>query len=63
MKIKHKVSLSGVDFSYHAGEEADIDDVVAKQWIEADYAENITVTPAITAVVTKKVKTEDKDLG
>ena len=59
MKIRLKVSLSGVDFSYHAGEEVDVDDVVAKQWIEADYAENITATPP---VVTKKAKVEDKDL-
>lgn len=61
MKIKLKVSLSGVDFSYRAGEEADIDMAVAKQWIEADYAENITEPPATTPVVTKKVKTEDKE--
>ena len=60
MKIKLKVSLSGVNFSYHAGEEVDVDNVVAKQWIEADYAENITAT---TPVATKKAKIEDKDLG
>ena len=60
MKIRLKVSLSGVNFSYHAGEEVDVDNVVAKQWIEADYAETITEPPA---VVTKKVKTEDKELG
>ena len=60
MKILLKVSLSGVNFSYHAGEEVDVDEAVAKQWIEAGYAENITAT---TPVATKKAKIEDKDLG
>jgi len=63
MKIKLKVSLSGVDFSYYAGEEVDVDEVVAKQWIEADYAENISATPATKATITNKTKVEDKDLG
>jgi len=63
MKILLKVSLSGVDFSYYAGEEVDVDDAVAKQWIEADYAETITATPATTATINKKSKLEDKELG
>jgi len=56
MKILLKVSLSGVNFSYHAGEEVDVDNVVAKQWIEADYAEEIKIaTPKAGA---KNVTTE-----
>jgi len=45
MKIKLKVSLSGVDFSYYAGEEADVDVAVAKQWVEAGYAEDVSPAP------------------
>jgi len=56
MKILLKVSLSGVDFSYYAGEEADVDEVVAKQWIDAGYAETITATPATKAALTNKQK-------
>ena len=63
MKILLKVSLSGVNFSYHAGEEVDVDEAVAKQWIEAGYAETMTATPATKAAVTNKIKAEDKDLG
>ena len=50
MKIKLKVSLSGVDFSYHAGEEVNVDDAVARQWIETEYAEAITLTPIKKAI-------------
>jgi hypothetical protein len=55
MKVRIKVSLSGTDFSYHAGQETDIEESVAKQWIEADYAEAITPAPS------KKVKTVDTE--
>jgi len=61
MKIKLKVSLSGVDFSYYAGEETDVDEAVAKQWVEAGYAENITSTSATKAALTNKTKIEDKE--
>lgn len=56
MKIKLKVSLSGLNFSYHEGQEIDIDDVIGKQWVEANYAEPISNVPNKRTKAEKEVK-------
>lgn len=45
MKIKLKVSLSGLNFSYYEGQEIDMDEDIAKEWIKANYAEQIPSLP------------------
>lgn len=45
MKIKLKVSLSGLNFSYYEGQEIDMDEGIAKEWIKASYAEQISNLP------------------
>lgn len=52
MKIKLKVSLSGINFSYYEGQEIDIEDDIGKQWIEANYAVQIST------VSNKRTKSE-----
>jgi hypothetical protein len=47
-----KVSLAGLDFSYSVGQEVDIDDKTAKQWIAVDYAQQVLSTAS------KKAKEE-----
>jgi hypothetical protein len=36
-----KVSIAGNDFSFHPGEQVDIDDDLAKKWIEVGHCEQI----------------------
>lgn len=58
MKIRIKISLSGTDFSYYAGQEVEVDDIIAKDWIDADYAEIVEIVDETTE--TKPVKTTTK---
>jgi len=56
MKIKLKVSLSGINFSYYEGQEIDIDDAVGKQWIKANYAEQISTVSNKRTKAEKEIK-------
>ena len=44
MKIQVLKSCAGLDFAYYAGENADCYDAVAKDLIEAGYAEEVKPT-------------------
>lgn len=39
MKVKIKTSLAGLDFSYVEGDEPDLPDAIAQQWVSAGVAE------------------------
>lgn len=53
MKIKMLKSCVGFNFSYAKGQEIDVDEALAKDFIQAKYAESIKTRPKI------KHKTEE----
>lgn len=59
MKVKLKTSLSGLDFSYKKGDEVDLEDKKAKEWIEAGVATEVKgKEPPKKASATSKSKTD-----
>lgn len=59
MKIKLKTSLSGLDFSYKKGDEVELEDKKAKEWIEAGVATEVKgKEPPKKAGTTTKSKTD-----
>lgn len=46
MNIRLKVSMAGKDFSFFVGQEVNVDDKTAKQWIEAGVAEAVKIEKA-----------------
>lgn len=59
MKIKLKTSLSGIDFSYKKGDEVELEDKKAKEWIEAGVATEVKGKEAHKkASTTSKAKTD-----
>lgn len=59
MKVKLKTSLSGLDFSYKKGDEVELEDKKAKEWIEAGVATEVKgKEPPKKASTTTKSKTD-----
>ena len=58
MTVKLKTSLSGLDFSYKKGEEVELEDKKAKEWIEAGVATEVKVKEPPKKASTTKPKTD-----
>ena len=59
MLVEIQVSMAGVSFSYHSGQQVDLPDLEAKQLIEAGYAtpvKQIKVEKAATRSTAKVTK-------
>jgi hypothetical protein len=53
MKVKFIVSVSALDRSYAAGESAEINDTLAKQWIASGHCRAVDGAPAQVATAGK----------